>query len=41
MSDTKRILTKQAVWNSLVDNEYELKYADWHDDILTTRKKII
>lgn len=41
MSDTERILTKQAVWNSLVVNENELKYADWHDHILTTRKQII
>lgn len=41
MSRIERLQTMEALWDSLVDDESEIKSPEWHRDILEERKRKI
>jgi len=41
MSRTERLQAMEALWDSLVDEEAEIKSPEWHQSILEDRKRKI
>ncbi len=41
MSRIERLQAMEALWNSLIDEESEIKSPEWHRDILEERKRKI
>ncbi len=41
MSTDERLQMMEAIWDSLLYEEAEIKFPEWHRDILAERKKII
>jgi len=41
MSRVERLLTMEALWDSLIEEEVEIESPDWHRDILEQRKQKI
>ena len=41
MSRVERLKTMEALWDSLVEEDAEIKSPDWHRDILDKRKRKI
>ncbi len=41
MSRIERLQAMEALWNSLLDDEFEMESPEWHEDILEERKKLI
>jgi putative addiction module component (TIGR02574 family) len=41
MSRIERLQAMEALWDSLVDEESEIKSPEWHKDILKDRKRKI
>lgn len=41
MSRIERLQVMEALWDSLIDEESEIKSPEWHRDILEERKKKI
>ena len=41
MSRIERLQAMEAIWDSLIDEEFEIESPDWHRDILEERKRKI
>jgi len=41
MSRIERLQAMEALWDSLIDEEFEIKSPEWHGDILEERKRKI
>jgi putative addiction module component (TIGR02574 family) len=41
MSRIERLQAMEALWDSLIDEEFEIRSPEWHRDILEERKKKI
>ena len=41
MSRIERLQALEALWDSLIDEESEIKSPEWHSDILEERKRKI
>ena len=41
MSKIERLQAMEAIWDSLIDEEFEIESPDWHRDILEERKRKI
>ncbi len=41
MSIAERLQTMEAIWDSLTHEDTDIESPDWHNDVLTERKKAI
>ena len=41
MRKIARLQTMEVIWNSLIHEKTEIESPEWHQDILTVRKRII
>jgi len=41
MSTNERLQTMEAIWNSLLSDNLEIKSPEWHEEILNERKSKI
>ena len=41
MSIAERLQTMEAIWDSLTHEDTDIESPDWHNDVLTERRKTI